>query len=83
MNAFFLSLAPGFSQVFARGINISAVSTAFPSFSKLLKQLIPRLCSDTGLKPCANERRSHSVLVCDLSEDGTSSRRLLRFLDNL
>ena len=55
MNAFFLSLAPGFSQVIARGTNISAVSTAFPSFSKLLKQLIPRLCSDTGLKPGANE----------------------------
>jgi hypothetical protein len=83
MNAFFLSLAHGFRQVFARGINISAVSTAFPSFSKLLKQLIPRLCSDTGLKPGANERRSHSVLVCDLSENGVSPRRLLRFFDNL
>ncbi|MGA2280015.1 MAG: hypothetical protein ABSG80_06915 [Verrucomicrobiota bacterium] len=65
MNVFFLSLALGFSQVFARGENISAVSTAFPSPAKLLKQLIPRLCSGTGLKPGANESRLHAVLVCD------------------
>jgi hypothetical protein len=61
MNALFLSLAPGFSQVIARGKNISAVSTAFPSFSKLLKQLVPCLCFVTGLKPGANESRSHAV----------------------
>jgi hypothetical protein len=68
MNAFFLSLAPGFSRVIARGKNISAVSTAFPSISKLLKQLIPRLSSSTGLKPGANESRSHAVLVCDFKK---------------
>jgi hypothetical protein len=83
MNAFFLSLAPGFSQVIARGKNIPAVSMAFPSFSKLLKQLVPRLCSDTGLKPDANGSSSRAVLVCDLRKDGASSRRRLRFLDNL
>jgi hypothetical protein len=66
MNAFFLSLALGSSQVIARGINISAVSTAFPSFSKLLKQLVPRLCSNTGLKPGANESKLHTVLFWDL-----------------
>ncbi|MGO9584710.1 MAG: hypothetical protein ACLP2Y_00660 [Limisphaerales bacterium] len=66
MNAFFSPLAPGFSRVIAKGENISAVSTAFPSFSKLLKQLIPRLCSGTGLKPGVNESRLHAVLVCNL-----------------